>query len=119
MVLSLMVKLMVPPPDAETKIPLPVLEPESAVPDTPMELLITWPLSSVPALCLPRAMAEPLASRIVLPLTTNVIEPDDCRMMLLPPMMLLTLLFERLLFLNCTSMLEPACVATRSEERRV
>ena len=69
-----MVYDIVPGPPAETKMPFPVFEPESAIPDTPTTLLAINPLSKVPTLCLPSAIAEPLASRIVFP----VIEKVSC-----------------------------------------
>src|SRR3954454_8537073 len=96
----------VPAPPAETKIPLPVFEPESVVPATPIVLFAKKVVSEgVPlsGLALNSVTALPLASRIELPVTWDVIVPLVARTRFPPPMMLFGLLLDRVLLRNTTS----------------
>jgi hypothetical protein len=73
-----MVKLIVPVPPAETKIPLPLFDPESTTPLTPTVLLLKIPVREgvpTPAEALKNVIALPSASRKLLPSTLNVTFP--------------------------------------------
>src|SRR5215813_9852377 len=87
--------------------PLPVLEPESTTPATPMVLFVNVPESDgsgapMFAAALKKVTALPLASRIELPLTAKFIVPLVDRFRLPPPMTLNAWLFDIVLFVNWT-----------------
>src|SRR5215212_6494918 len=102
----------VPVPPAETKIPLPDFDPESAVPSAPIVLFAKKVfMEGVPlfALALNSVTALPLASRIVLFVTWVVIVPLVARTRFPPPMMLFGLLFDSVLPRKATSIVVLPC----------